>query len=160
MHFILNNNLYLFKVFTNMLNKMSGYKIAVVRKEHFNAAHRLHNVKWSAEKNKEIFGKCNNENFHGHNYDLEVKVIGYPDIETGYVIDTKDLSKIIQHEIIDVFDHKNLNLDVVYFKEINPTTENVAKVIFDILRPLIKEELNLKIKLYETERNFVEYPGE
>lgn len=139
---------------------MSDYKIAVVRKEHFNAAHRLHNPKWSADKNKEVFGKCNNENFHGHNYDLEVKVIGFPDDETGYVVDTKFLSKIIQQEIIDVFDHKNLNLDVKYFIDINPTTENVAKIIYKILRPLINEELQLKIKLYETERNFVEYPGE
>ena len=134
------------------------YKTSVVRCEHFNAAHRLHNNDWSIEKNEEIFGKCNNPNFHGHNYDLEVKVIGYCNPETGYVIDTKVLSSIIQKEILDIFDHRNLNLDVHYFKNINPTTENIAKIIFEILRPQIDRELELKIKLYETPRNYVEYP--
>jgi len=134
------------------------FKTAVVRCEHFNAAHRLHNENWSNEKNESVFGKCNNPNFHGHNYDLEVKVIGFCDEETGYVIDTKVLGSMIQKSVIEVFDHKNLNLDVSYFKTMNPTTENVAKVIYEILRFQINNELELKIKLYETPRNYVEYP--
>lgn len=134
------------------------FKTAVVRCEHFNAAHRLHNENWSNEKNESVFGKCNNPNFHGHNYDLEVKVIGFCDEETGYVIDTKVLGSMIQKSVIEVFDHKNLNLDVTYFKSMNPTTENVAKVIYEILRSQINNELELKIKLYETPRNYVEYP--
>ena len=134
------------------------FKTTVVRCEHFNAAHRLHNENWSNEKNEAVFGKCNNPNFHGHNYDLEVKVIGYCDEETGYVIDTKVLGSIIQNSVVEVFDHKNLNLDVPYFKNTNPTTENVAKVIYEILRSQINNELELKIKLYETPRNYVEYP--
>lgn len=134
------------------------FKTAVVRCEHFNAAHRLHNENWSNEKNEAVFGKCNNPNFHGHNYDLEVKVIGFCDEETGYVIDTKVLGSMIQKSIVEVFDHKNLNLDVTYFKSMNPTTENVAKVIYEILRSQINNELELKIKLYETPRNYVEYP--
>ena len=134
------------------------FKTAVVRCEHFNAAHRLHNENWSNEKNEAVFGKCNNPNFHGHNYDLEVKVIGFCDEETGYVIDTKVLGSMIQKSVIEVFDHKNLNLDVTYFKSMNPTTENVAKVIYEILRSQINNELELKIKLYETPRNYVEYP--
>ena len=143
-----------------MLNNIEDLKVAVVRREHFNSAHRLHNPSWTDQQNKEIFGKCNNPNFHGHNYELEVKVIGKINPETGYVVDTKELSLIIQKNIIDQFDHKNLNLDVPFFKELNPTTENVAMVIYKCLRPLIDNELQLKIKLYETERNFVEYPGE
>lgn len=142
-----------------MLNNFK-FKTAVIRKEHFNAAHRLHNSNWSIEKNKEIFGKCNNENYHGHNYDLEVKIIGYCDKETGYVIDTKLLSLLIKENIIDEFDHRNLNMDIPYFKNLNPTTENVAMVIYEILRSKLSNELELKIKLYETERNYVEYPGE
>ena len=134
------------------------FKTAVVRCEHFNAAHRLHNENWSNEKNEAVFGKCNNPNFHGHNYDLEVKVIGFCDEETGYVIDTKVLGSMIQKSVIEVFYHKNLNLDVTYFKSMNPTTENVAKVIYEILRSQINNELELKIKLYETPRNYVEYP--
>ena len=133
-------------------------RLAVSRKEHFNAAHRLHNAKWSEEKNKEVFGKCNNPNFHGHNYELEVKVIGEVQEDTGYVIDTKELSNIIKIEVLDKFDHKNLNLDVEEFKVLNPTTENIAKVIYMILRPLIEVQYELKIKLYETPRNFVEFP--
>ncbi len=134
------------------------FKTAVVRCEHFNAAHRLHNENWSNEKNEAVFGKCNNPNFHGHNYDLEVKVIGFCDEETGYVIDTKVLGSMMQKSVIEVFDHKNLKLDVTYFKSMNPTTENVAKVIYEILRSQINNELELKIKLYETPRNYVEYP--
>ena len=137
----------------------SDYKIAVVRCEHFNAAHRLHNPDWSEEKNKDVFGKCNNPNYHGHNYELEVKVTGDVDPETGYVIDTKKLSDIIKQHVTEVFDHKNLNLDVTYFKNLIPSTENIAKTTYEILRPLIDSNLELKIKLYETPRNYVEYPG-
>lgn len=137
----------------------SDYKIAVVRCEHFNAAHRLHNPNWSEEKNKDVFGKCNNPNYHGHNYELEVKVTGNVDPETGYVIDTKKLSDTIKEHVTEVFDHKNLNLDVTYFKNLIPSTENIAKITYEILRPLINSNLELKIKLYETPRNYVEYPG-
>ncbi len=134
------------------------FKTAVVRKEHFNSAHRLHNVNWSDKKNIEVFGKCNNPNFHGHNYELEVKVIGFVNRETGYVIDTKNLSDIIKTEVLDKFDHKNLNLDVEEFKELNPTAENIAMVIYFLLKKHIGNDLELKIKLYETPRNFVEFP--
>lgn len=134
-------------------------KVAVFRKEHFNAAHRLNNSNWSDEKNAEIFGKCNNPNYHGHNYDLTVKVIGYPNEETGYVIDTKVLSKIIKEKVIDRFDHKNLNLDVIEFKELNPSAENIAMVIYNLLKKEIDPELDLKVILFETERNYVEYPA-
>jgi 6-pyruvoyltetrahydropterin/6-carboxytetrahydropterin synthase len=134
-------------------------KVALCRKEHFNAAHRLNNSKWSVEKNKNVFGLCNNENYHGHNYELIVKVIGIPDLETGYVIDTKVLSQLIQQKIIDRFDHKNLNLDTIEFTSLNPTVENIAIEIYNLLRPELDKSLELKIKLYETERNFVEYPA-
>jgi len=134
-------------------------KVAVFREEHFNAAHRLHNPKWSEEKNDEVFGLCNNPNFHGHNYTLIVKVIGEPDPETGFVVDIKVLKDIIRKEIINRFDHKNLNLDVDEFKNLNPTAENIAVVIWNILRKKIDEKLALNVRLYETERNFVEYPA-
>jgi 6-pyruvoyltetrahydropterin/6-carboxytetrahydropterin synthase len=114
---------------------------------------------WSDEKNKNIFGKCNNPNFHGHNYELEVTVVGSIDKDTGYVIDTKYLSDLIQNHVLEKFDHKNLNLDVEEFKVLNPTTENIAMIIYMILRPLIEEKYELKIKLYETPRNFVELPN-
>jgi 6-pyruvoyltetrahydropterin/6-carboxytetrahydropterin synthase len=134
-------------------------KVAVFRKEHFNAAHRLHNPDWSAEKNTAIFGKCNNPSFHGHNYELIVKVTGEPDPETGYVCDMKILKDLIRENISDRFDHKNLNMDVPEFKNLNPTAENIAVVIYNILREKIDAKLELKIRLYETERNFVEYPA-
>ena len=133
-------------------------KIAIVRCEHFNAAHRLHNKNWSDQKNKDIFGKCNNPNYHGHNYDLEVKVIGDCDPETGYVIDTKILSDLIKKYVLDRYDHKNLNLDTQEFKDVNPTAENIAISIYNLLKPKLASGLELKIKLYETPRNFVEYP--
>lgn len=133
-------------------------KIAITRKEHFNAAHRLHNKHWSKEKNEEVFGKCNNPNYHGHNYDLEVTVIGHINADTGYVIDTKILSNIIKQKVLEPFDHKNLNLDVPLFKNKNPTVENIAVVIYDEIIKEISNDLELKIKLYETPRNFVEYP--
>lgn len=133
-------------------------KIAIIRKEHFNAAHRLHNDNWTLEKNSDVFGKCNNANYHGHNYDLEVTVAGAIDPETGYVIDTKKLSDLIKIEIIERFDHKNLNLDVSDFKNLNPTAENIAIVIYNRLKRRIDKKFELKIKLYETDRNFVIYP--
>jgi 6-pyruvoyltetrahydropterin/6-carboxytetrahydropterin synthase len=133
-------------------------KVAVYRKEHFNAAHRLHNDAWSEPENDRVFGKCNNPNYHGHNYDLIVKVIGEPAPETGYVIDLKILSDLIDETVLQKFDHKNLNLDVPEFKNLNPTAENIAIVIYNLLRPKIDELLDVQVRLYETERNFVEYP--
>ncbi len=134
-------------------------RIAVSRIEHFNAAHRLHNPAWTEERNDAIFGKCNNPNFHGHNYELIVTVTGEPDLMTGYVYDLKALSNLIKATILEHFDHKNLNLDTPYFKTLNPTAENIAMVIWRILRQQIDPTFELKIKLYETERNFVEYPA-
>jgi 6-pyruvoyltetrahydropterin/6-carboxytetrahydropterin synthase len=134
-------------------------KTAVFRKEHFNAAHRLFVPAWDDLKNKEVFGKCSNPNFHGHNYELEVRVAGVPDPQTGYVIDLKILSDIIREYVLEIFDHKNLNLDTVYFRNLNPTAENIVKVIYDILRLRIEPKLDLQVRLYETERNFVEYPA-
>ncbi|MCF2497594.1 6-pyruvoyl trahydropterin synthase family protein [Dyadobacter chenhuakuii] len=133
-------------------------KVAVFRKEHFNAAHRLHNPEWSAEKNESVFGKCNNPNFHGHNYELIVQVTGEVDPETGYVLDMKVLSSVLKEFVLDRFDHKNLNLDVEEFKSLNASAENIAIVIYTILRSKIDSGLDLKVRLYETERNFVEYP--
>jgi 6-pyruvoyltetrahydropterin/6-carboxytetrahydropterin synthase len=133
-------------------------KVAVFRKARFNAAHRLFNPKWSFEKNQEIFGLCNNPNYHGHNYELIVKVIGEVDPETGYVIDLKILKDIIEEEIIQRFDHHNLNMDVAEFKELIPTVENIAVVTYNLLRKRLDKKYELQVKLYETERNFVEYP--
>ena len=134
-------------------------KVSVSRKEHFNAAHRLFNPAWSDEKNDAVFGKCNNPHFHGHNYELIVTVVGEPDPATGYVYDMKLLSDLIKENILKHFDHKNLNLDTAYFKNLNPTAENIAVVIWRILRQHIDNKYELKIKLYETERNSVEYPA-
>jgi 6-pyruvoyltetrahydropterin/6-carboxytetrahydropterin synthase len=135
-------------------------KVAVFRKEHFNAAHRLYRPDWSDEKNDAVFGKCNNPNFHGHNYNLEVKVVGEVNPETGFMIDLKVLSDLIKKHILDAFDHKNLNLDVPEFKNLNPTAENIAIVIYQKLeKALNNNKLDLKIRLYETERNYVEFPG-
>jgi len=134
-------------------------KTAVIRKAHFNAAHRLHNDDWSAEKNKDVFGKCNNPNYHGHNYDLEVKVVGEVNPDTGYVMDIKILKQFIKSEVTEIYDHKNLNLDVPDFKTTIPTAENIARAIYERLRVHITAPLELKIKLYETSRNFVEYPA-
>ncbi len=134
------------------------HKLAIVRREHFNAAHRLHNPNWDDAKNKAVFGKCNNPNYHGHNYEMEVKVIGFCDPDTGYVIDTKILSDIIKSEVLERFDHKNLNLDVPEFEKLNPTAENIAIVIYDLIKAKIDSSFDIKIKLYETPRNYVEYP--
>jgi 6-pyruvoyltetrahydropterin/6-carboxytetrahydropterin synthase len=134
-------------------------KVAVYRKEHFNAAHRLNNPAWSAEENQRVFGLCNNPNYHGHNYDLIVKVVGEPNPDTGYVLDMKELSNLIKEQVLDKFDHKNLNLDTIEFAELNPSAENIAVVIYDLLRDKLDPALDLQIRLYETERNFVEYPA-
>ena len=133
-------------------------KVTVSRKAHFNAAHRLYRKDWSMEQNDLVFGKCNNPNFHGHNYELIVSVTGEIDQETGLVIDVKILSDLIKEHIENAFDHKNLNLDTKEFKNLNPTAENIAIVIYEILRPLIDKKMDLYIRLYETPRNFVEYP--
>ena len=133
-------------------------KVAVFRKEHFNAAHRLHNPEWTEEKNDAIFGLCNNPNFHGHNYELIVKIIGEVDPATGYVIDLKIVSDLIKEEILDRFDHKNLNLDTIEFANLNPTAENIVMVIYTLLRAKLDARFELSVRLYETERNFVEYP--
>ena len=133
-------------------------KVAVFRKEHFNAAHRLFNPEWDAATNEKIFGKCALPNFHGHNYELEVKVVGEPDPQTGYVMDMKVLSDLIKNEIHSRFDHKNLNLDTEEFKGVNPTAENIAIVIYELLRKKIESKFDLQIRLYETPRNYVEYP--
>ena len=134
-------------------------KVAVYRKEHFNAAHRLFNPDWDDATNSKIFGKCALPHYHGHNYELDVKLIGEPDPETGYVMDLKVLSDLIRKEIIDRFDHRNLNLDTVEFRNLNPTAENIAIVIYSLLRPHIAAQLDLQVRLYETPRNFVEYPA-
>jgi len=134
-------------------------RISVFRKAHFNAAHRLHNPHWSTEKNKEVFGLCNNDHYHGHNYDLIVQVSGEIDPETGYLIDLKILNDLVKKHVTDKFDHKNLNLDTDEFSQLNPTAENIAVVIWQILRNQLDSKYDLKIKLYETERNFVEFPA-
>ena len=134
-------------------------KVAVIRKEQFNAAHRLYNPDWDDATNEKVFGKCALPNYHGHNYDLEVKVTGKPDKKTGYVMDLKVLSDLVRKEIHERFDHKNLNLDTKEFKKLNPTAENIAVVIYNLLRPHIKPEQDLFIRLFETPRNFVEYPA-
>ena len=133
-------------------------KVAVFRREHFNAAHRLFNPSWDDATNDKVFGKCALPHYHGHNYELEVRVTGKPDKKTGYVMDLKELSDLIKKEIHSRFDHKNLNLDTEEFKDLNPTAENIAVVIYNILRPLIDKKKELHIRLYETPRNFVEYP--
>jgi 6-pyruvoyltetrahydropterin/6-carboxytetrahydropterin synthase len=134
-------------------------KVSVCRKAHFNAAHRLHNPSWTDEKNQTVFGKCNNPNYHGHNYKLEVWVSGDVDAESGYLIDLKILNELIKNEIEERFDHKNLNLDTLEFKELNPTAENMCFVIWNLLRAKLESKLDLKVRLFETDRNSVEYPA-
>lgn len=134
-------------------------RIAVYRREHFCAAHRLHNPALSDEENLRLFGLCNNPNFHGHNYELLVKVTGTIDERSGYVIDLKYLGDLIKKHVIEPFDHKNLNLDTEEFKTLNPTAENIAMVIHKILSKQLDNRYELKITLYETERNFVEFPA-
>ena len=134
-------------------------RVTVSRKAHFNAAHRLYRKDWSMEKNQEVFGKCNNPNFHGHNYELIVSVTGEVDAATGYVIDTKILSDLIKEHIEEAFDHKNLNEDVPELAALNPTAEHIAYIIWHKLRVLIASDKELEITLYETPRNFVTYKG-
>jgi 6-pyruvoyltetrahydropterin/6-carboxytetrahydropterin synthase len=134
-------------------------KVAVFRREHFNAAHRLYNQGWTDAENKDVFGKCSLPNYHGHNYELEVKVVGVVDERTGFVMDMKKLSDLVQAQVLERFDHKNLNLDTEEFKTLNPTAENIAIVIHNLLRPYIDASMELMIRLYETPRNFVEYPA-
>jgi len=134
-------------------------KTSIFRKEHFNAAHRLFVPGWTDEQNLKIFGKCSNPHYHGHNYELVVKVTGYPDPVTGYLINLSDLSSIIQKHVLIKFDHKNLNLDTREFARLNPTAENIVYVIYEILRKELDPSLDLSVRLYETERNFVEYPA-
>jgi 6-pyruvoyltetrahydropterin/6-carboxytetrahydropterin synthase len=134
-------------------------KVAVIRREHFNAAHRLFKKGWTDGQNAETFGKCSYPNFHGHNYELEIKVVGEVDPETGFVMDLKKLSDLVNDLVLDKFDHKNLNVDVEEFKDLNPTAENIAIVIFDLLRPSIPATHDLFIRLFETPRNYVEYPA-
>ena len=135
-------------------------KVTISRREHFNAAHRLFNPNWSDEKNDKVFGLCNNPNYHGHNYELIVSVTGEPNPDTGFVMDMKWLSSVIKKQVLNRFDHKNLNLDCEEFKNLNPTAENIAVVIHQLLRTEIENKYDLKVVLYETERNFVEYAGE
>jgi len=133
-------------------------RVAVVRREHFNAAHRLYRKDWSAEQNNQTFGKCSLPNFHGHNYELEIKVVGEIDEATGFVMDLKQLSDLVSEKVLEKLDHKNLNIDVEEFKTLNPTAENIAIVIYQLLRPHIAAENDLFIRLFETPRNYVEYP--
>lgn len=133
-------------------------KIAVVRREHFNAAHRLYRKDWSDLQNTETFGKCSLPNYHGHNYELEIKVVGEIEAETGYVMDLKLLSDLVNEKVLERFDHKNLNVDVEEFRNLNPTAENIAVVIYNLLRPHIAQQNGLFIRLFETPRNYVEYP--
>ncbi|MFN8287959.1 MAG: 6-carboxytetrahydropterin synthase [Chitinophagales bacterium] len=134
-------------------------KVAVFRKTVFNAAHRLYRKDWSIEKNKEVFGLCANENYHGHNYRLDVKVTGEIDPETGYVIDVKELDNLVMKEVHARFDHQNLNEDTAEFKNLNPTGENIIVVIYNILRPKLDSKYDLQLRLWETERNYFEYPA-
>ena len=134
-------------------------KVKVSRKAHFNAAHRLYVPEWSFEENETVFGLCNNPNFHGHNYELIVSVYGEIDPQTGFVIDMKVLKNLIKSEIENAFDHKNLNVEVPEFKELNPTAENIAVVIWNKLRPYIAPQKDLEVTLYETPRNFVTFSG-
>lgn len=133
-------------------------KLAVIRREHFNAAHRLYNKDWTDQVNTDVFGKCSLPNYHGHNYEVEVKVVGSVDPRTGFVIDLKKLGDLINDYVVERFDHKNLNLDTEEFRELNPTAENIAIVIYGLLRPHIPEDQELFIRLFETPRNYVEYP--
>lgn len=134
-------------------------KVKVSRKAHFNAAHRLYRADWDDSTNTRVFGKCNNPLFHGHNYELIVSVTGPIDPETGFVMDMKDLKDLIRGEVEEAFDHKNLNEQVPEFRDLNPTAENIAVVIWNKLRPHLKQDLDLEVQLFETPRNFVTYTG-
>ncbi len=133
-------------------------RVAVYRKTTFNAAHKLYCKDWSVEQNKEVFGLCANENYHGHNYHLHVKVTGEINPQTGYVINLEELKTIVQREVHDRFDHRNLNLDCPEFKDLNPTGENIVVVIYNLIRPKLDAKYDLQVRLFETERNYFEYP--
>jgi len=133
-------------------------RVAVIRREHFNAAHRLYRKDWTDDENMTTFGKCSLPHFHGHNYELEIKVVGEIDPNTGFVMDLKVLSDLVNEKVIEKFDHKNLNVDTEEFKQLNPTAENIAVVIYELLRPHVKPSLDLFVRLFETPRNYVEYP--
>ncbi len=134
-------------------------QVTVGRREHFNAAHRLYRPDWTDDQNQAVFGRCANPNFHGHNYELEVRLTGEPNPETGYLIDLKELSDVIKAEILDRYDHRNLNLDTEEFRTLNPTAENIAFVIWQRLRAVLPAAMALHVTLFETPRNFVEYSG-
>ena len=134
-------------------------QVTVGRREHFNAAHRLYRPDWSDARNTEVFGVCANPNYHGHNYELEVRLTGEPDPETGYLMDLKELSRLIKAEILDRYDHRNLNLDTDDFRTLNPTAEYIAAAIWRHLRAVLPAALRLHVTLFETPRNFVEYDG-
>ncbi len=134
-------------------------KVAVIRREHFNAAHRLYRKDWNDDQNTAMFGKCSLPHFHGHNYELEIKVVGEIDPATGFVMDLKQLSDLVNEKVIEKFDHKNLNVDTEEFRLLNPTAENIAVVIYELLRPHVQPSLDLFIRLFETPRNYVEYPA-
>lgn len=140
-------------------NQHMSEKVSVFRREHFNAAHRLFNSEWSDDRNTDIFGKCSLPNYHGHNYELEIKVTGEIDERTGFVMDMKKLSDLVQDKVISRFDHKNLNLDTEEFKHLNPTAENIVIVIYKLLRPHLDQAHSLKVRLFETPRNYVEFPA-
>jgi 6-pyruvoyltetrahydropterin/6-carboxytetrahydropterin synthase len=133
-------------------------RLSVYRRAHFNAAHRLYNPKWEDNKNEQVFGKCNNPHFHGHNYEVEVRVTGEVDPETGYVYDLGKLKEIIRTEVEEKLDHKNLNLEVPEFKHLIPTAEHICFVIYNVIRDKIESRYEIGIKLWETPRNYVEYP--
>lgn len=139
-------------------DRIKNMKISIYRLAHFNAAHRLHNPSWTDEKNATIFGKCNHPNYHGHNYELEVRLSGEVDKDTGYLYDLGILSDIIKEEVEDRYDHKNLNLDLPEFKDTNPTAENICFEIYKLLRARIEDSYDIGVKLWETPRNYVEYP--
>jgi len=135
-------------------------KASIYRRQTFNAAHRLHNPAWDNEKNDRIFGLCNRPNFHGHNYVVIAKITGEIDPDTGYVMDAKIIKDIIEEEVIEPFDHHNLNLDVPEFKELNPTAENIVVIIWNKIRARLESKFDLSVTLYETENNYVEYSGQ
>ncbi|MCS6991085.1 MAG: 6-carboxytetrahydropterin synthase [Chitinophagales bacterium] len=134
-------------------------RTTIIRRAHFNAAHRVYRKDWSDEKNREVFGPCSNPRYHGHNYSLEVQVTGLVDPTTGYVMDLRDLKQIIEEQVIRPFDHRNLNLDTEEFRDLNPTAENIARVIYEKIRKVLPHHLDLRIRLMETENNLVEYPA-
>ena len=157
---LIDTSFYNLRLIVHIANQrpQTRMRVSVFRTAHFNAAHRLYNPAWSEERNDQVFGLCNNPNYHGHNYELEVKVSGEIDPDTGYLIDLKILKELIETHIEKRFDHKNLNLDVPEFKSLNPTAEHICVVIWRLLRARLDKRYELKIRLYETPRNYVEYP--